>query len=521
MTATIKSAIAALALALPGLSLPNLAMADSLNVAMAGDIRSTNFGVNRDGNTDSVLAHIVEGLVAYRNDLSVGPLLAQSWTVSDDGRVYTFTLRDRATFHNGEPVTANDVVWSWERFLDEETGFLCRRWFNGEGGTGIEITGIKALDDKTVEFTLAEPNGLFLARMAHMVCLTGIIHPDSVSSDGEWINPIGTGPFTIGEWRSGQYVELNRFKDYVPVDAPADGYSGARKALVDSFRFTVISDPAAAKIALLAGDIDVLPGLDLNAVPEVEATGTIDVQTVSTPGWEIMLIQNDDPLLQDVRIRRAMAHAIDIDAVTSGATAGMGKPNPSAAARTGDFFNDTFAKGLEYSPERARALLAEAGYDGQEITLISNTRSAFDEISAIAIQSMLQQVGFNIKLEILDWSSQFARYRDGDFQLMVMSFSPRTDPTLMLDVVVDSDEARANAFVNDPKIVEMVARSGAETDLDKRRALLAEIHQLFIEDASVLGLFNHPQVVAVGDRVSGFEQWTLGKPRLWNVRVSE
>lgn len=516
MTAPIKSALAALVLAFPG-----MASADTLNVAMAGDIRSTNFGVNRDGNTDTVLAHIVEGLVAYRDDLSVGPLLAQSWTVSEDGRVYTFTLRDGAVFHNGEPVTAADVVWSWERFLDEDTGFLCRRWYNGEGGTGIEITDIEALDDRTVAFTLAEPNGLFLARMAHMVCLTGIIHPDSVSADGEWINPIGTGPFTLGEWRSGQYVELNRFEDYVPVDAPADGYSGAREALVDSFRFTVISDPAAAKIAVLAGDIDVLPGLDLNAVPEVEATGTIEVQIVSTPGWEIMLVQNDDPLLQDVRIRQAMAHAIDITAVTEGATAGIGQPNPSAAARTGEFFNETFAQGLEYSPERARALLAEAGYDGEEITLISNTRSSFDEISAIAIQSMLQQVGMNVRLEILDWSSQFALYREGDFQLMVMSFSPRTDPTLMLDVVVDYDESRANAFVNDPVIVEMVSQSGAETDLAVRRAMLAEIHQLFIEDASVLGLFNHPQVVAVGDRVAGFEQWTLGKPRLWGVSVSD
>lgn len=257
MTRTFRHLAAATALTL--LAAPGLAQ--TVSVAMPGDIRSIDFGVNRDGNTDNVLHHVVEALVAYRDDLSVGPQLAQSWDVSEDGRSYTFTLREGALFHNGQPVTAADVKWSWDRLLAEETGFLCRQWFLG-GTLGIDIREIEALDARRIRFTLAEPNGLFLTRMAHKVCLTGIIHPDSVGPDGKLSSLIATGPFTMGRHEAGQYVELNRFAGYVPLPGPRDGYAGSREAFVDSVRFMVIADSAAAKTALLAGDIDILPRLD-------------------------------------------------------------------------------------------------------------------------------------------------------------------------------------------------------------------------------------------------------------------
>lgn len=495
--------------------------ADTIRVAMPGDMRSTNYGVNRDGNTDTVLHHVVEALVAYREDLSVGPLLAREWQVSDDGLEYTFTLRDGARFHNGEPVTADEVVWSWNRFLDEDTGYLCKSWYDGSGNTGIEITDIEALDEATVRFTLAEPNGLFLARMAHLVCLTGIVHPDSVSDDGEWREPIGTGPFTIAEWRRGEYVELERFEDYAPLDEPMDGYAGSRETLVDRARFVILSDPAASKIALQSGDIDILPRLDLNAIPEIESASELEVQTVSTPEWQVMMLQNTDPVLDDVNLRRAISHAIDRAALTDGATVGLGAPNPSAAAVDGTFHDTTFGQGLEYSVEKAREFVEQSDYDGSSITLTTNTRFPFDEISAIAVQSMLQAAGIRAELEVLDWSTQFTKYREGDFQMMIMGFSARTDPTLMMDVVVDSKENRDSAIVDDPEIIELVRRSGAESDPEQRRALLHEAHRKMVDDASLIGFFNPARAVGVHQRVEGFELWPLEKTRLWGVSLDE
>lgn len=516
MTKKLKTLAAATSLAL--LAAP--VMAQQVRVAMPGDIRSIDFGVNRDGNTDNVLHHVVEALVAYRDDLSVGPQLAEAWEVSEDGRSYTFTLREGALFHNGQPVTAADVKWSWDRLLAEETGFLCRDWFKG-GSLGIDIQSVEALDERRIRFTLAEPNGLFLTRMAHKVCLTGIVHPDSVGPDGKLGSLIATGPFTMGRHEAGQYVELNRFADYVPLAAPRDGYAGSRETFIDSVRFMVIADSAAAKTALLAGDIDILPRLDLNAIAEVEGVGGLAVQTVATPEWQVAMIQNTDPLLKDRRIRQAISHAIDIDGLTAGATNGFGRPNPSAVPAATTYFGPAFQTGLGYDPAKAKSLLAESGYDGQPIKLITNATYPFDNISAIAIQSMLQQVGINAELAVMDWASQYAAYKEGKFQMMVMGFSARTDPTLMFDVVVDSKENRANAIADDPELIETVKQSGISSDPAERTRLLEKAHGLMVQDASVIGLFNPARSVGVSDRIEGYEEWPLESPRLWGVRAGD
>jgi peptide/nickel transport system substrate-binding protein len=494
----------------------------SLKVAINGDIRSTQFGVNRDGTTDTVLHHVIEGLVAYRDDLSVGPLLAKSWEVSPDGTVYTFTLRDGALFHNGQPVTASDVKWSWERLLNPETKFVCRNWFDGTGGTGIKITSIETLDDKRVRFTLQEPNALFLSRMAHMVCLSGIIHKDTVGADGSWNNPIGTGPFTIKEWRKNQFIELAKFDRYVPLKEKADGYAGNREPKVDRVRFLVIADPAAAKAALLAGDIDVLTNLDLDAVEEVKGVKGIRVGLNITPGWEVMLMQDQDPLLKDKRIRQAIAHAINRDEIVLAATAGLGKSNPSAVAEKSSFFGSKFQRGLSYSPDKARQLLKEAGYKGEAIKLTSNAQYPFDNKSAIAIQSMLQSVGINVELEVLDWATQFKNYNEGRTQLMVMGFSARPDPTLMYDVFMGDRSKRKNVYYVDEKALEALAQSSTTADPEKRRQLFAQIHQRMVDDSSVMGLFNYVEADAFRpERVKGFEVWSLGKSRFWGVEVAK
>lgn len=512
----------ALALALTGLLFgQSAAMAtESVRVAISSDIRSTLFGVNRDGNTDTVLHHVVEALVAARENLEVGPALAASWEVSGDGLSYVFKLRDGAVFHNGAKVTAQDVKWSWERLLNPDTKFLCRNWFDGTGPTGIKITSIETGDDQTVKFTLEKPNALFLARMAHVVCLSGIIHPDSIGADGQWKEPIGTGPYSISEWRKNQYIELRKFADYVPLPEARDGYSGKREALADTVRFIVIGDPAATKSALLAGDVDVVPALDLDAVEEVKAAG-LTVKMNVTPGWELLLMQNRDPLLKNKLIRQAIAHAIDREQVALAATAGLGQPNPSAVARQSSFFGPEFEKGLPYDVERAKQLLKEAGYNGEPFSIMTNSQQAFDNKTAITIQSMLQQAGINAQIEVLDWATQFKNYNGGTYQAMVMGFSARPDVTMALDVFVGNKDERKNAVVDAPEIVAGVTESGNIADPTKRRELLVKLHEMILEDASAINLFNDIEADATGKNVTGYEPWALGKPRLWGVTVGD
>lgn len=491
-----------------------------LRVAINSDMRSTQFGVNRDGNTDTILHHVVESLVAYRADMSVGPLLAKQWQVSADGRSYTFTLRDGALFHNGSAVTAEDVKWSWERMLKPETGLVCRSWFDGSTETGIKIERIDALSSNSVRFTLASANPMFLPRMANIACLTGIIHRDSLDAAGKWIGPVGTGPYTIKEWRRNAFIELARFAPYRPLPGVRDGYAGNRAAQIERIRFLVIADGAAAKAALLAGDVDLLATLDLDAVDELAQQRSFNMAKNITPGWEVLLVQNRDPLLADKRIRQALASAIDRAPLTVSATRGLGKPNPSPVAPSSPYFSKDFDAALPYSPAHARALLKQAGYAGAVLKIQTNTQFPFDLKAAIMLQDMLKKAGFNAELEILDWATQFKNYNDGRYQLMIMGLSARADPGLLMEVFIGNKAKRKNVALDLPGVSAILAASALETDDEKRRALFKSIHQAMVDDSSIIGLFNYVEVDALSKRVKGYAPWPLGKPRFWGVSLA-
>ena len=188
-------AIAVLALGLTVFAAAgSAAQAQTLRTMITSDIRGLMPGRSPDTATGSVLQNIYEGLVAWRADGTVAPMLAEKIETSDDGKTYTFTLRDGVKFHNGAPLTAREVVWTWERFLDPKSAWPCRGAFNGTNATKIE--SVKAVDERHVVFQLAEKSGSFLSAMARADCdSTGIAHPDSIDAGGNWTTAIGTGPF--------------------------------------------------------------------------------------------------------------------------------------------------------------------------------------------------------------------------------------------------------------------------------------------------------------------------------------
>lgn len=494
---------------------------DVLRISIPADIRSTNPGVSRDGTTDIVMAHVVEPLVAPRDNLEIGPALAKSWTVSPDGRTYIFTLRDGATFHNGEPVTSKEVVWSWERMLKPETKFLCRNWFDGTGPTGIKIEKIEAVDTRTVAFKLAQPQPMFLARMGHIPCVSAILHPSSVGPDGNWKEPVGTGPFRITEWKKDQYLELRRYEGYKPLPGQADGLAGGREPLVDKLRFTIIPDPAAAKMALLAGDLDVATALDLDAIPELKASSSVKVESSATAGMEVLLLRNTDPLLKSREMRQAIAYALDRTPIAELATGGLGEPNPSFVAPQTAFWGEEFKKAPPQNFDKVRELLAAAGYKGEPVTIVTNMQQQADNKSAIMIQAMLQQAGINAQLEIMEFATQIQAQSKGTYQAMVMAFSARPDVTMALDVFVGDSKQRTNAVTDDPAIQAMVSESGQIADPQKRRALLTKIHAALLEDATTIVLFNRVEADGLAANVEGYKRWAMALPRFWGVRLKK
>ena len=492
-----------------------------IKVGFNGDIRSTEPGVNRDENSDAFIMHVVEGLVAYREDASVGPMLAKDVTISDDGLTYTFTLREGVKFQNGKPLTAEDVKWTWQHYLDPKTQWRCLPEFDGRGVS--KILDISVPEPLKVVFRIDKPNGVLLATMSRPDCGgSGIVHPDSVAADGTWIAPIGTGPFTLGQWKQGQYVELNRFKDYTPrAEAKPDGFTGNKQAFVDRVRFVVIPDAASAKAALLSGGVDVLP--DVTAMDEAELKNVPGMQVRTSPVMTLggLLFQTRDPLLGDVRIRRAVALSLDYSQMVATLSNGLSTVNNSIIPTTSAYYDATAHTGYPYDLDEARRLLKAAGYHGQPIKLIVNKRypQMFD--MGVLSQAMLQAVGVNIVLETLEWGAQLERYQSGNFQMMAFSYSPRFDAALSYESVTGNKDKEPRKVWDNPEALAILREAQREVDPAKRRPLFDQLHTLMLKDVPMVVVYNGTAIGAMGKRVEGYRSWPVAKPRLWGVKLAD
>ena len=491
---------------------------ETLRVVIYGDIRGLNPGVTRDGDTDTVHQHLFESLVAYDEALHVQLMLADTLSVSEDGRRYTFQLRGGIEFHNGAILTADHVVWNWRRMLDPATGWRCRSWYDGSAAEGVEILDVSAPDDRNVVFELRQASGVFLDRMAHVQCFTAILHPDSVNAEGEIVEPVGTGPYRLREWRRGEYIELERHAGYRARHEPKSGYAGGKTAETALLRFMIIPDPAIALAALLSGDIDVLPRIPLHLVGELERAATINTVSAAQLFWSVLLMQSRDPLLADRRVRQALAHAISIDQVAAVVTFDTARENPSAVPRASRFHTAAHERRVAYDPARARRLLDEAGYDGRVLRLQANRKNAFMFDAAIAVQAMLLDVGVEVELEVLDWATQLANYYNGEFQLMSFGYSGRTHPVLNYAMFLGDKAANPAYQWADAEALRLLAgAAGRSDDVDKQR-YFDQLHHLMLEQVPILGLYNQHQVDAVRADIEGYRAWALGSPRLWNVK---
>ena len=487
-----------------------------LRARLNSDIASIDPGMKRDENTDAVLLHIVEGLVASRADGSVAPMLASGWTVSPDGRSYRFALRHDVRFQNGAPMTSAEVVWSLKRYFDPQGHWRCKVDFGPHGVT--RLVSVVADDRYAVTITLDRPTPMLLKEMARADCGgTGILHPASVGRDGKMVRPIGTGPFSLAEWRRNQFVDLVRFPGYRPVAGPADGNAGAKRALVDRIRFEVIPDGSAASAALLRGSLDVLDNLAANELAAIAGTPGVRIDRSPTMDFYGILFQVRDPVLADPRIRHAIALSLDVAALTRVATRGTATPDSSPIPAVSPYHGTAQRPLIQQNLPLARALVKASGYRGQPIHLITNRRypQAFD--SAIIVQAMARAIGLNVEIATLDWATQLARYAHGDYQAMIFGYSARLDPALTLDPLIGDKAVDPRKVWDDPAARALLARSTSTDDPKARQAAFDALERTFRKHQPAVILFNTARIAAVRANVRGYHSWPGATQRLWNV----
>jgi peptide/nickel transport system substrate-binding protein len=492
--------------------------ASSYIISEPADIRSTNPGVNRDDTTDGVVLNMVEGLVGYKADGTVGPLLAKSVEVSPDGLTYTFKLRDGVKFHNGQPMTSADVMWSWQRYMDPKTDWRCRSEYDGRNG--LKVESATAPDAGTFVMKIDHKSAVFLDTLARTDCgMTAILNKASVKDDGSWDKPVGTGPFMYGEWKRGEYITMKAFKGYVsPPGDKEDGYLGKKQALADEVKFLVVPDASTVKTGLLSGAIDAgqVPYTD---AAELKQQPKVSVQVAIDSAKHTLLFQTRDPVLKNVKLRQAIAASLDIPQIVEAATEGLGTVNNSAIPKASSFHDKVQDQGYKYDPARAQQLLKESGYKGEKIVIYANKRAHVPSYQvAVLTQAMMQAVGINAQIEVLEWATQLDRYNKGNFQMSSFSYSARLDPSLSYEQFAGDKDKQSRKVWEDPEALKLIEESFSELDPAKRQALFDKIHTKMISDTPLIILSNGNQPWGVSKRLQGFTVWE-GKPMAWGTKV--
>jgi len=503
---------------LAALASPSLAASDpsTLNLMLSADIRGTAPGVVRDENTDTVMMHVFEGLVGLREDGSVGPMLAQAITTSPDQTRYRFTLRPGLRFSNGTPVTSAAVVRSWHWYLEAKNNWLCLPSFDGTAGS--KLLSVTADSANAVTFTIDKPDPMFLSRMAGPECGASAILADaSFAPDGSLRQPIATGPYKLDSWRRGQDITLSANPFYRSRGGGTDGYVGGKAALARTLHFYIIRDDASRLAALIKGQLDILTNLSTADIRQLRYVPQVRVLSAPVAGLNAILIQTNDPLLRDIRIRRALALTIDLDAITALTTASTGKANPSVVPTASAYHSP--AQSLRYRPNipEAKRLLAAAGYHGQPITMVVNRRYADQFDQALLVQSMARAAGITIALQVLDWATQLDRYQTGNYQLMSFAYSARAEPYGSYSSMLGDRAVSKRKVWGDPTAIAMLKQYSRSSDPTARQALLDQLHRRMIAQLPLIALFNNSDANAIRPGITGFKSWMMSRARYWNV----
>ena len=432
------------------------------------------------GAIDSVLySNVFEGLTRFMADGSVVAGLAESWEISDDGLSYTFKLRDGATFHDGSAMDAEDVKFSLDRARAEDSTNAQKALYAG-------ITDVSVMDPMTVKLTLAEANGSMLFNLAWGDAV--IVAPESIENIKQM--PIGTGAFKFVNWVQGDKIELARNNAYWG-DAPA----------LESATFKFISDPTAAFAAVMAQDVDVFAGFPApENLPQFEADPRFQVLVGSSEGETILSTNNKMPPFDNVKVRQAVAHAIDRQAIIDGAMFGYGTPIGTHFAPHNPDYVDLTASST-HDPAKAKALLAEAGMaDGFETTLHLPPPS-YARRGGEIIAAQLAEVGIKAEIINVEWAQWLETvFRGKDFGLTIVSHTEPFDIGIYArpDYYFQYDNPEFQALMKklnvtaDPSMrTDMIAQAQTTISQDYVNGYLFQLAFPTVADAKVQGLWEN------------------------------
>ena len=429
-----------------------------------------------------VLENVYDTLVEPGEDLVMEPALAESWETSDDLLTWTFELREDVTFHDGSPLTADDVVASFERIAEQ-----------GENSFRLDpVAEFNAADDATVELVLNNPAPNLLEQVGAFKGMA-IVPAASIEDGTLGDEPVGTGPFSFASFTPGDSVVIERFDDYWGDEGP----------YLDEIRFQVIPDEGVKLTNLETGEVDWIDSVPPEQLDALEGSDDVVLGRTAGNDYWYMALNNTREPYDDPDVRRAIAYAIDIEVITEAAKFDAATPNETAIPETSFWYHDYAPFG--HDPDEAQRLLDEAGVSGLTMDLMVTNEFPETVTAAQVIADQLEGVGITVDIRTEDFSTWLADQGEGEFDAFALGWLGNIDPDDFYYAQHHSEGGFNFHGFADDEVDRLLDEARVETDEDARKALYDQAAEGIVDGASYIYFYNPDILEAWGSHVQGYE----------------
>lgn len=427
----------------------------------------------------NMLTYMVETLTRIDEDGEVLPGLARDWGVTDDGLTYTIELQQDVVFHDGTPFNAEAVVFNLERVQDPDVEVPIRAAFE-------PIDTVMAIDEHTVEVALERPFPPFIAALSFEG--GAMISPDSVDAEGnsytEYTRPVGTGPYTYGEYSAGERFTVQRFDDY-----------WGELPYYSDVEFQIVPEAATRVSLLRAGQIDMIILPPISDLPALEEDPAVEV--LLAPGNRTIFMAFNNNTVEDPLVRQALNYAVDRQSIIERVL--FDAADPVDAPMDESLFGHCSVGEWPYDPDRARELLAEAGAEDLELRFIAPTgRYVQDSEVAQAVSGFLEEVGVTVVFETMDWPTYVGRItapaEEQEQDLHLLGWAPSYMDSFQHMVIFQSDQQPPNglatAFYSNPDVDQILADAAVEIDEGARADLYCGASEIIWDEAPWIFMYS-------------------------------
>ncbi len=429
---------------------------------------------------------IYEGLTAVDKDLRIVPALASSWTVSPDGKTYTFKLVSGATFHDGTPMTADDVVSSLNRVLSKDIASpLASRL--------AAMDKAVAKDSSTVEVTLKEPSAPFLSSLATIAVVPKAFE---ANKDGLQRQPVGTGPFRFKEWQPNGFIELAKHPGYWNKGAPK----------LDGVKFNIIPESATRQVGLNSGQYAMLPNIDAATALQLKGRPNVRIGETLELAYTLIGMNTSKPPFDNPKVREALNHALDRQEIVQAALFGAGVPGGPLSPALKSWAADVKSFPC-YTPsaQKAQALLKEAGVTTPlAVTLLVLPRQDIRDIAQV-VQAQLNKAGFKAELKVPELGAFVQDWRNSNFEAFVSTNAGFPDPDDSFFRTFRTGGSTNVFKYSNAEVDKLLDEARVESDQAKRKAAYDKVQSLLACDGPVAFMTYGQLFTAMRTNVQGFE----------------